>query len=100
MVAPGDAFDELASMIGKVSGHVFDGAPTEIIGRRQHGGGRILGLKATYGAGETVTMRIRKDGSYSVSLGMRFSTKRSRSEERRVGKVGVSTSRSRGSRNH
>lgn len=74
-VAPGDKFDELAKMIGEASAHVFDGPPTEIVGSAENGSGRIRGLKAVYGAGQTVTVRIRKDGSYSVSFGLRFSTK-------------------------
>lgn len=75
-VAAGDQFDELAKMIGEMSGHVFSDPPTEIIGSAENGSGRIRGLKAIYGAGQTVTVRIRKDGSYSVSFGFRFSTER------------------------
>lgn len=75
-VAPGDQFDELAALIGKAIGHVFEGSPREIIGTAERVSGRILGLKATYGAGQTATMRIRRDGSYSVSLSLRFSTKK------------------------
>ncbi|WP_141237068.1 hypothetical protein [Sphingopyxis sp. GW247-27LB] len=74
-VSPGDKFDELAKMIGAASAHVFDGSPTEIIGSAEKGSGRIRGLKATYGACQTVTVRIRKDGSYSVSFGLRLVTK-------------------------
>jgi hypothetical protein len=74
-VARGDQFDELAAMIGQMSGHVFEGPPREIVGSRENGGGRITGLKATYGVGETVTVRLRKDGSYSVSFGLRLTTK-------------------------
>jgi hypothetical protein len=74
-VSPGDKFDELAKMIGEASAHVFVGSPTEIVGSAERGSGRIRGLKATYGAGQTVTVRIRKDGSYSVSFGLRLTTK-------------------------
>ena len=74
-VAPGDQFDELANMIGEASAHVFSDPPTEIIGSAENGSGRIRGLKAIYGPGETVTVRIRKDGSYSVSFGLRMTTK-------------------------
>ncbi|PAL20198.1 hypothetical protein [Sphingopyxis sp. GW247-27LB] len=74
-VAPGGEFDDLAAMIGQMSGHVFEGTPREIIGSRENGGGRILGLRATYGDGETVTVRIRKDGSCSVAFGLRMTTK-------------------------
>lgn len=74
-VKKGDQFDNLARMIGEMSGHIFEGAPTQIIGTASREGGRILGVKATYGTGQTVTVRIRKDGSHSLSFGLRFSTK-------------------------
>lgn len=74
-VEKGDAFDELAEMVDDASGKVFEGAPSQIIGTAERGSGRILGLKASYGPGETVTLRFRKDGSYSVAFGLRMTTK-------------------------
>lgn len=73
-VKKGDAFNNAAALLAKASCHVFKGVPTQIIGTAERGTKRILGLKATYGAGETVTLRFRKDGSYSVSFGIRIST--------------------------
>lgn len=70
-----DQFDELTKLVGGAIGNVFKGTPSEIFGRAERGSGRILGLKATYGPGETVTLRFRKDGSYSVAFGLRMTTK-------------------------
>jgi len=75
IVQPGADFDSIAEMIGKASGHVFEGKPTEMIGTAERSTGRVMRVKATYGPGETVILNIRKDKSYSVSFGLRFSTK-------------------------
>lgn len=74
VVEPGESFDNIADMIGKASGHVFDGKPTQIVGTAERGTGRIMRVKATYGPGETVIMNIRKDKSFSVSFGLRMVT--------------------------
>lgn len=74
-VEKGDAFDDAARLLSKATCRVFKGVPTQIIGTAERGSGRILGLKAIYGPGETVVLRFRKDGSYSVSFGLRLSTK-------------------------
>ena len=74
-VEKGDAFNDAAQLLSKATGHVFKGAPSQIIGTAERGSGRILGLKASYGPGETVTLRFRKDGSYSVAFGLRMATK-------------------------
>ena len=75
VIAPGPDFDSIADTIGQASGHVFDGTPSEMIGTAERATGRILRVKATYGPGQTVIMNIRKDKSYSISFGLRFSTK-------------------------
>lgn len=74
-VEKGDAFNDAAALLAKATCRVFKGAPTQIIGTAERGTRRILGLKATYGPGETVTLRFRKDGSYSVAFGLRMTTK-------------------------
>ncbi|WP_156416579.1 MULTISPECIES: hypothetical protein [unclassified Sphingopyxis] len=74
-VEKGDAFDDAAALISKMTCHVFKGKPSQIIGTRERAGGRVLGLKATYGRGETVRIRFRKDGSYSVEFGLSIATK-------------------------
>lgn len=74
-VEKGDAFDDAAALLSKATCRAFKGAPSQIIGTAERGSGRILRLKATYGPGETVTLRFRKDGSYSVSFGLRMTTK-------------------------
>ncbi|QUM72176.1 hypothetical protein [Sphingopyxis granuli] len=75
VIQPGADFDSIAEVIGVVSGHIFEGRPSELIGTADRATGRILRVKATYGAGETVIMNIRKDKSYSVSFGVRMTTK-------------------------
>ncbi|UNU43636.1 hypothetical protein EAO27_13560 [Sphingopyxis sp. YF1] len=74
IVEPGPSWDNIAEMIGKVSGHIFEGKPTQLLGTAERGTGRILRVKATYGPGETVVLNIRKDGSHSVSFGLRMVT--------------------------
>jgi hypothetical protein len=74
-VKKGDAFNDAAALLSKATCHVFKGAPSQIIGTAERRTKRILGLKATYGPGETVTLRFRKDGSYSVAFGLRMTTK-------------------------
>ncbi len=75
IIEPGEKFDSIAEAIGKASHHVFEGKPTQLIGTAERGTGRIMRVKATYGPGETVVMNIRKDNTYSVSFGLRISTK-------------------------
>lgn len=75
IVEPGAAWDNIAKMVGEVSGHIFDGKPTQMLGTAERGTGRILRVKATYGPGETVVVNIRKDKSYSVSFGLRMVSK-------------------------
>lgn len=75
VIEKGEKFDNIAAAIAKASGGVFDGPPSEMIGTALRSSGRITAVKATYGPGETVTMRIRKDMSYSISFGLRLVTK-------------------------
>lgn len=74
-IEPGEKFDNIAEAIGKASGNIFDGQPSEMIGTADRRTGRILRVKATYGPGETIVMRIRKDMSYSISFGLRVTSK-------------------------
>ena len=74
-VVQDEAFDGLAAKVGEASNHVFSGRPTKIRASRERMNGRILSIKAFYGPGETVLLRFRKDGSYSLSFGIRITTK-------------------------